>query len=139
MTLFSVNLLAVLLGGVANMVIGMLWYSPFLFGNQWIKYMGLTPKKLESMKTNMALTYGLSFVGALLQAFVLGYFYILTASIGVTDGLILGGLAWLGFVAVTQLTSVLYEQNKSLGLFAINTGYQLVSLLAMGAILGYLS
>jgi hypothetical protein len=42
---------------------------------------------------------------------------------------------WLGFVATVQLTGALFTK-QSMKLFAINTGYQLVCYLAMGAILG---
>jgi len=41
---------------------------------------------------------------------------------------------WLGFVATVQLTGVLFA-GQSKKLFAINTGYQLVCYLVMGAIL----
>jgi hypothetical protein len=41
---------------------------------------------------------------------------------------------WLGFVATVQFTDALF-QKKSLKLFAINTGFQLVCFIAMGAIL----
>jgi hypothetical protein len=41
---------------------------------------------------------------------------------------------WLGFVATVQFTDALFTK-KSMTLFAINTGYQLVCYLAMGAIL----
>jgi Protein of unknown function (DUF1761) len=41
---------------------------------------------------------------------------------------------WLGFVATVQFTSALFTK-QSTKLFAINTGYQLVCYVAMGAIL----
>jgi len=46
----------------------------------------------------------------------------------------LGFHVWLGFVATVQLTGALFAK-QSMKLFAINTGYQLVCYLVMGAIL----
>jgi hypothetical protein len=45
-----------------------------------------------------------------------------------------GFAMWLGFVTTVQLTTKLFE-NKPTKLYLINTGYQLVCYLAMGAIL----
>ena len=46
------------------------------------------------------------------------------------------GLAvWLGFVTTVQLTNSLFSRQPA-KLYAINTGYQLVCFLAMGAIMG---
>jgi hypothetical protein len=42
----EVNYLAVLLAAAATMIIGFLWYSPILFGNVWMKQIGL---KAEDM------------------------------------------------------------------------------------------
>ena len=49
-------------------------------------------------------------------------------------GLLVGFHVWLGFVATLQLGSAQFT-TKSMKLFGINTGYQLVCYLAMAAIL----
>jgi len=46
----------------------------------------------------------------------------------------IGFAIWLGFVTTVQLTGKLFG-NQSTKLYLINTGYQLVCYLAMGAIL----
>jgi hypothetical protein len=140
----SVNLLSVLLAGVASMAVGFLWYSPTLFGNAWMKEMGLTLKKLNSdkMKKAMGKTYGLSFLSSLVTAYVLSH--VTSMSIAVfnyplpTPAFTSAFFMWLGFVAPVQLTSVLYD-NKSWKLFAINAGYQLAALMAMAAVIGFWS
>lgn len=43
----DVNLVAVLVAGVVDMVIGALWYSPVLFAKSWMRLIG---KKEEDMK-----------------------------------------------------------------------------------------
>ena len=52
----------------------------------------------------------------------------------VGEGLLVGFLAWLGFVATTKAVSSLYE-GRSRNLYLIDVGYHLVELLVMGVIL----
>jgi hypothetical protein len=51
------------------------------------------------------------------------------------DGLKIGMVVWLGFVTTVQLTNALFMRQRN-RLYLINTGYQLVCYLIMGAILG---
>lgn len=124
--------MAVIAAGLVGYIIGMLWYMPALFGKAWLKLSGLTEKDMKEGMTPQIMLLGL--VASLLMA------YVLAAVIGAFDGQtiaagLMGGFwIWLGFVATTSINSVLYEK-KSWTLFAINTGYYLVALLAMGAIL----
>lgn len=137
--MIEVNYLAVLLAGVASMVVGFVWYSPLLFAKPWMKLMGYTEKSIKEDQAAMGKTYAVSFVVALVTAYVLyhvmvmseNYFHYPMLQTGLTSGFWM----WLGFVAPVQLTDVLFGKKK-LNLFYINTGYQLVTLLAMGAVLG---
>lgn len=131
---WNVNWMSLLAAAIANMVIGFIWYSPALFGNQWMKLMGLTNKSMEKMKKNMGSTYGVMFLGALVMAFV---FYQLVWMLNITtvDAAVkVGFWIWLGFVATVQLSQVLFGK-KSVNLYVIDTGYYLVSLVVMGAVL----
>jgi len=44
-------------------------------------------------------------------------------------------VVWLGFVTTVQLTNALFSRQRN-RLYLINTGYQLVCYVVMGAILG---
>lgn len=130
----NVNWLAVLAAALVNMALGFLWYGP-IFGKAWMKLSGLTDAKLNEMKNKgMSSTYVLSMLGALVMAFVMAQFVNISGASTVTEGALLGFWAWLGLVAPVQLTQVLYE-GKSWNLYFINTGYYLVSLKLMGAVL----
>lgn len=135
-----VNYPAVLLAAVASMVVGFLWYSPLLFAKPWMKLMGYTAKSMEAAKKNMGKTYFISFLTALVTACVLAHIIVIGEyyfnADGISTGLQAAFWSWLGFTMTVQLTDVLFG-NKSTNLFLINTGYQLASLLVMGAILGY--
>ena len=130
----TVNLLTVLVAAIATMALGFLWYSPTLFGEPWMKLMGFTKESMEKAKKNMGPMYGLSFVATLVMALVLAYVVKFVGAMTLAGGLKTGFGMWLGFVGPVQMTDVIFG-GKSWKLYKINTGYQLVSLVLMGAIL----
>ena len=133
----NVNLLSVLAAGIATMILGFVWYSPALFAKPWMREMGydLNDKaKLKEMQKSAGPTYGIAFLAGLVSAFMLGKILSITPIDTALYGMKLGFGVWLGFVATVQLTSALFMKS-SMKLFAINTGYQLVCYLVMGAIL----
>jgi hypothetical protein len=54
---------------------------------------------------------------------------------GAASGAAVGFFSWLGFIAATMLSQVIYGHRPS-GIYPINSGFLLVALLIMGAILG---
>lgn len=137
MHLHQINLLAVLVAGISTMVVGFVWYSPLLFAKPWMHEMGYDPNdkaRMEEMKKSAGPAYGGSFVASLVSAFTLALFLHGLRAESWQFGMIVGFHVWLGFVATVQLTGVLF-MKQSMKLFAINTGYQLVCYLVMGAIL----
>ena len=132
----SVNLVGVLLAAVANMAIGFIWYHPAVLGKPWMRLMGFTAKSLKEAQAKMGGLYGLSFISAIIQASVLNVVLKMTYVQTTSNALILSGMLWLGFIAVTQLTSSIFNNKPfNLHLLTINTGYQLVSITAMTAII----
>lgn len=131
-----VNYLGVLLAAVASMVVGFVYYSPYVLGKPWMKLMGVTDMKPKG--SDMARIYGTSFVLALVTAYVLAFMLITGGayfhSAKLVSGLMAAFWAWVGFVMPVQATEYLFSK-KPLQLVAINTGYQLLSLLVMGLVL----
>jgi hypothetical protein len=137
MHLHHLNLLAILVAAIAAMVVGFIWYSPLLFAKPWTREMGYDPDDKESMdkmKKSAGPAYMGSTFASLVMAFTLALFFEALHTQDLHHGLAITFHAWLGFVAMVQLTDALFTK-KSMKLFAINTGYQLVSMLAMGVIL----
>jgi hypothetical protein len=134
----EVNYLAVLVAGIASMVVGYAWYSPVLFGNAWMKATGRTTESMKDEKSQLGKIYSISFILSLLTAYVLthvmvfseNFFHYSLLTTGITSAIWM----WLGFVMPVQATDVLFG-GKSFKLFAINTGYQLASLIAMGIVI----
>ena len=137
----EVNYLAVLLAGVASMVVGFVWYGPMLFAKPWMKLMGYTQETMKKEQSKLGKTYAISFVLSLLTAYILSHVmtfsenYLHMASL--TTGLTSAFSMWVGFIAPVQATDALFG-GKPWKLFWINTGYQLSSLLAMGVVIGLL-
>ena len=127
----AINWWAVLFAAIVNMVIGMAWYSPALFGKQWLKLIG---KKMKDMGGNVGPAYGLTLVAALIQTFILALLVNNLGADTASDGAALGLLVWLGFAATTSISDYLFG-NRPLLLWMLNQGYYLVVLMANGAIL----
>jgi len=137
MEVLGVPVVPVLVAAVATMVIGFIWYSPFVFARPWMRAMGYDPEdkaKLAEMQKGAGRMYVGSFVASLVSAFVLGKFIEITTVSTAPYGMKVGFAIWLGFVTTVQFTAFVFER-KPFRLYAINTGYQLVCYLAMGAIL----
>ena len=133
----NLNWLAILVAAISTMVVGFLWYSPLLFAKPWMREMGYDPNdkaKTEEMKKTAGPAYAGSMVASLISAFILALFLHWLRAESLHIGLMVGFHVWLGFVATVQFTDALFTK-KSMKLFAINTGYQLVCYLVMGAIL----
>jgi hypothetical protein len=126
----DINLTAVLAAAAINMVIGALWYSRQLFGNQWMK---LTGRKLEEMGGG-GTSYAVATIGALVQSYILAHFVAYAAADSFAEGLVTGFWLWLGFVAIVYAVHLVFE-GRPWKLWQINTGYFLAVLLINGGLL----
>jgi hypothetical protein len=132
----DINYWAVLVAGIAPMILGAIWYSPMLFGNTWAKLAGVSQ---ESAKKGAAKAYILMFILALVLAYIMAHFVDFAIqvyperalwSVGLTTGF----FAWLGFVVTTKGAQFLFAQ-KSWKYYLIDIGYHFVEFLAVGLIL----
>lgn len=125
----SIYWLPVVIAAVANMVIAYFWYSKWLFGPMWNKLSDAT--MVKDMKRPMIY----AFIVSLVIAYFLAFFEMYLGVSTVTDGMFVGFFAWLGFVATTQISGVIWA-NRPVKLFLIDTGCKLLSFLVMSGILG---
>jgi len=126
----EVNYLAVIAAAVATFALGGLWYSPALFGKVWQREAGVTEDKMKS--ANMPLIFGLTFVLALIAAWVFALF--LGPRPPMALGLGAGFSAGLCWVAASLGINYLFER-KSLKLWLINGGYHTLQFTIIGLIL----
>lgn len=119
--------LAVLAGGLVPFIVGSLWYSKALFGNVWMRELGKTEEDIK--QGNMAVTFGLSFVMAL----VIAWGFVRWTHQGEEDptpflhGMYHGLFECAVLVVPALITVMLYEQ-KSFRLIMINVGYWIVNI-----------
>lgn len=137
----TVNYVAILAAAIASMILGFLWYSPFVLGKPWMKLKGYSESVLKAEQKKMGPYYGLSFIVALITAYVLSHIMALSMNFyhyaPMMTGLTSAFWAWLGFIMPVQVTSTIFGEKKW-KLLAIESGYQLASLLLMGVLIGYL-
>jgi hypothetical protein len=132
--LANVNWLAVIVAAVAGIIVGFAWYAPPAFGRRWARASGI---ELPQPGEVQPMTYIGGVVTAAVTAYVLA---VLMGGLGATtpvDGVIVGVVVWLGFVA-TWLASGVFFERRSTEWWAINAGQAIVSLAIMGAIIGYM-
>ncbi len=153
------NYWLLLVAGLIPLLVGFIWYNPKVFGNEWMKTIGMTE---ESMKGgNMALIFGLCYVFACILAMglmpiVIHQFGALSLTGGdatkakpsyqaflndyetvfrtFKHGALHGGLTAL-FIALPVFgTNALFER-RSVKYVAIHVGYWFITMLLMGGVL----
>jgi hypothetical protein len=127
----QVNFLAVLVGAIISMVVGFVWYAQPVFGKLWMRTSGISQEDVEG---GPGLGYLWTFVGSLVAAFVLSLLIISMQSASFPEGATAGVLVGVGFAATATLANAIFE-SKHLGAWAINAGYQIVSLAIIGGVL----
>lgn len=130
----KINYLAVLVAAVIHFMIGGLWYG-LLFATKFIELIGWSREKLQQVGSqNHTKEYIFAFLSSLVLVYILAHFIQYTRAKGVVDGMQTAFWLWLGFVATTQLATVVFEE-RNMGLYLLNIGYQLVACLLTGALL----
>ena len=133
-----INLWAVLLAGVASMVIGTIYYMPKVLGNTWMKLAKVDAKRF--VKERPQVMSGV-FIAALVVAYVMAQFMYVEHAFyhagWMSDALLTALLAWLGFSFTTIFVHNALEQRPARSTY-IAWGNRFLSYLAMGLILGWL-
>ena len=132
----SPNFVAVLVAALVPMVLGAIWYGP-LFGKKWMQMIGKTEEELKA-NFNPAKVYGIMYlmniITAYVMAHILGAYELAYMQTGWMAGVQGGFWAWLGFVLTIGYQSVAFE-DKGLGLFTLNSLFNLVALIGIGIVL----
>jgi hypothetical protein len=126
----SINLLALLAATLARMVLGAIWYAPPVFGRAWMALAGRTP---EDMRAQMPKALAVDLITSLVMAFVLVLAVRYTGASDIGQGAAVGLFAWLGFIGTTTAGVAVYER-RPIRLLLITNGWQVISLVVMGAI-----
>lgn len=134
--MYTINAWPILVAAVASFAIGALWYSPVLFGKEWMALMKFDAKDCssENMK-GIWKSYIIHFIANLITYIVLGFLVAATVASTSLDASFFAFVAWLGFVAPVGVSEILWSK-KPFKLVLINVMCSLVCLLIGGAIIG---
>jgi hypothetical protein len=130
----DINVVAIISAAVAAMVVGWLWFG-LLFRKPWTRLAALD----ERPAPKSAVIYPIALVVNLVGAFVLNY--VASASqIANQNSLLEAALysavfLWVAFAAGRALITTVFEA-RSVKLFLINTGHDLVVMLVMAVVIG---
>jgi hypothetical protein len=127
-----INWWAVIVAAIAMFVIGAVWYSPPLFAKRWRDLLGMSE---EQMRAGLVGGMVAGIIGNLVMAYVLARFIGYYGEHSFGSGILIGFMAWIGFVAAVTIGQVFYER-RPFSLWLINNAYLLIGLLVMGAIIG---
>ncbi|HTH92878.1 MAG TPA: DUF1761 domain-containing protein [Candidatus Paceibacterota bacterium] len=133
-----VNYVAILVCGIAAMIIGSIWHGP-LFGKAQMEVMGapeMTPERKEEMKKKMWGMYFVQFVLALIQAWALDQVILHWA--GMAGAVEIAIFVWFGFTVTVMGGGALWSgkpKKLSWKMFWIGIGNELVTFIAFALIL----
>jgi len=131
-----VSVWGVLVAALSAMLIGTLWYSPAVFGKSWTKIMGADDKHMQrTMSTAMPILVVASLLTAYVVSLFTVYFHAYVGGSWLMAGLDTSFLAWLGVAATAIFVHGAFDPRDKKLLY-INAGNRLVTLLAMGLIIG---
>lgn len=133
----DINYLAVVVATIMAMLIGGIWYAKAVFGGPWMKLVSLDEEKATKQ---MPITMMTMLVGAFIKAWTLAYIVSLASdfyedSSFFQNALVSALAIWFGFIVVHVITVNMFEL-RPFKLSLINLGNELVTMLAMGAIIG---
>ena len=136
LTLAPISWMAVVASVVACMVIGFLWYSPWLFSPRWVVLAKIDVE--ASKKRGMALPLTFSVISAVVTTIAFTQLFPLLGVATMANALVAGFLVWFCFHGLITLTTMMF-QGQSFELFLIVGGHDLAWILASAAIVQALS
>jgi uncharacterized membrane protein len=125
----------IILAAVSALVIGSVWYAKPLFGNSWMKAIGISDKDMKkSFSMAMPILVVVSLITAYVLALFIKYFHDYHGGSWYKAGVLTALLAWVGLAGSALVAHEVFEKRPKSVVF-INLGNRLVTLLAMGLII----
>lgn len=119
----NLNILAIIVAWLVNVIIGAFWYSPAGFARQWAELTGIDMIKMPKSEANRSIAFVA--VSALAQAFTLAVVIRSLELTTIGEALGTAVLLWLGLTAATTVGVTLYSR-RSWKFWWINAAYFLI-------------
>jgi len=126
----QINLWAVLLAAGLKFILGMVWYSPALFADAWLREVGQSRERFAVAPGPILLSAALGGVAAFTLAVIITF-----ADFDFLSSLALGGLLGVGVMAAMTGPQFAFE-DRSFRLYVIYAGQHVAELMLMAAIIG---
>lgn len=130
----DINLFAVIGAAVAAMVVGWLWFG-LIFRGAWTRLAGLAYRPAAKSAVIYPIALAVNLIGAFVLAYVSSASQIANQNSLLQAAVFSALFLWLAFSAGRALITTAFEA-RSVKLFLINTGHDLVVILAMALIIG---
>lgn len=122
----------ILVATLASYAFGALWYSPFLFGNTWVK---LNRLKEEDMKKSAGTAMLVTFITTFFTVMVVEIFIVGLQTNFIGQSIMVGILIGLFVLAGNMLSENLYS-NRPLKLWLVSAGYRFFMVMIIAIVLG---
>lgn len=127
--------LAIVAGGVANFILGALWYA-LLFQKPWVQSTGRTAEEIQSTGGPGA-GLGLTLLGGIATTLVVAIVYQWAGGSTVLDGLLIGLVLGLGVSFWERLKTAVYnvdDRVRPWAMFRIDAAYNVSGLAVAGVV-----
>jgi hypothetical protein len=141
MTFAGINTLAILIAAVVGWLAGAAYYSAL--GPRWVAAQGKTMQEFKAHQAALKgtpaawLPFALALVADLAMAWVLAGMIGHLGTVTMRSAIISALFAWGGFVITTVLVNNAFA-GRSYALTAIDAGHWLLTLIVMGAVIGWM-
>lgn len=134
MSKIRLNWVAILVAAIAAFIFEALWFSVFM--NEWLAGIGRTREWVMSASgVTPAVQYATAIICSIIAAAVLSICIQASGEQTVRRGVLCAVVLWFGFIATSWAKAYIFEV-RTLQIYAIYTGYYLIELVLMGAIVG---
>ena len=137
MNLEIINYPLLFIAALIPVVVGMLWYSRFLFGKRWMQLENITPEMEASLrKQPMAKKIVVSYITYLFISYALVVLVNYLVIAAIMPAITLAIVIWLGFMVPAAISDYVWSPNrKAWGVYYIHIGYFLVSVVLMSLVI----
>lgn len=125
---FAVNWAGVIVGNIALLVIGFVWFRPQVFGNRWIAYIGRPGEQFKPGPD-----FVLSILSGTLNSFIMAVLALNLKATTAGDGILLGLVVWAGFF-LSYMTANTVFAKRPWGLWGIDVAHALVAQVVLAVI-----
>ncbi len=133
MSNIRLNWVAILVAAIAAFIFEALWFSVFM--NEWLAGIGRTREWLVGTGLNPAVQYATAILCSIIAAAVLSICIQASGEQTARRGVLCAAVIWFGFIATSWAKAYIFEV-RTFQIYAIYTGYYLIELMLIGAIVG---